>query len=64
MRGFELIMRAEERYLMKNKTFINAHLIKNGYTELDTEFPFKYRPKFQELIKRLSAYENEIQNLE
>ena len=49
---------------MKNKTFINAHLIKNGYTELDTEFPFKYRPKFQELIKRLSAYENEIQNLE
>ncbi|MFQ5629142.1 MAG: DNA methyltransferase [bacterium] len=45
---------------MKNKTFINAHLIKHGYAELDTEFPFMYRSKFQELLKELSVYENEF----
>lgn len=45
---------------MKNKTFINAHLIKHGYTEIDTEFPFKYRARFQEMMKELSAYESEF----
>ncbi len=36
---------------MKNKTFINAHLIKHGYAEVDFEYPFKYRSKFEELSK-------------
>lgn len=42
---------------MKNKTFINAHLLKNGFAELDTEFPFKYKPKFERFLKDYS-YEN------
>ena len=29
-----------------NKTFLNAHLIKNGLTDVDTELEYKYKPKF------------------
>lgn len=29
-----------------NKTFLNAHLIKNGLTDVDGEFDYKYRDKF------------------
>lgn len=29
-----------------NKTFLNAHLIKNGLAEVDTTFDFKYKSKF------------------
>lgn len=43
---------------MKNKTFINAHLIKRGFAEVDLEFPFKYRSKFQDLMKESTIYEN------
>lgn len=35
---------------LKNKTFINAHLLKDGLAELDTEFPFKYKSKFESLF--------------
>ena len=31
---------------MKNKTFINAHLIKRGLAEVDSEIPFRMMPKF------------------
>jgi site-specific DNA-methyltransferase (adenine-specific) len=31
---------------LKNKTFINAHLIKNGLADVDTSFEFKYKSKF------------------
>jgi len=31
---------------LKNKTFINAHLIKEGLTEVDTTVDFKYKNKF------------------
>ena len=31
---------------LKNKTFINAHLIKQGLTEPDTTIDFKYKEKF------------------
>jgi site-specific DNA-methyltransferase (adenine-specific) len=34
---------------LKNKTFINAHLIKRGLVDVDSEYPFKYRPKFEKL---------------
>lgn len=43
---------------MKNKTFINAHLIKHGLTDIDVHFPFKYQSKFQKLLKDHSDYEN------
>ena len=31
---------------LKNKTFINAHLIKNGLAKADTSFDYKYKSKF------------------
>ncbi|MEK6589604.1 MAG: DNA methyltransferase [Nitrospinota bacterium] len=31
---------------LKNKTFINAHLIKNKLTQVDSSLPFKYKEKF------------------
>lgn len=31
---------------LKNKTFLNAHLIKEGFAEPDTSFDFKYKNKF------------------
>jgi site-specific DNA-methyltransferase (adenine-specific) len=34
---------------LKNKTFINAHLIKNHLADVDTSLDFKYRSKFSDL---------------
>lgn len=34
---------------LKNKTFINAHIIKDGIVDVDTSFPYKYRDKFLKL---------------
>ena len=34
---------------LKNKTFINAHLIKNGLTEVDMESAYKHKNKFLKL---------------
>jgi modification methylase len=34
---------------LENKTFINAHMIKTGTVEIDTEFDFKYKNKFLDL---------------
>ncbi|MEA3360665.1 MAG: DNA methyltransferase [Thermodesulfobacteriota bacterium] len=36
---------------MKNKTFINAHLLKYGFADVDMEIPFKYLKKFQGIVK-------------
>jgi site-specific DNA-methyltransferase (adenine-specific) len=36
---------------LKNKTFINAHLIKNGLVSVDTSFDYKNKTKFIELEK-------------
>lgn len=35
---------------LENKTFINAHLIKNGLALVDTELDFKYKDKFLTLL--------------
>jgi DNA modification methylase len=32
---------------MKNKTFINAHLLKKDFCEIDDSYDFKYRKKFE-----------------
>ncbi len=37
---------------LKNKTFINAHLIKNKLVQVDTSLIFKYRSKFIDLQSR------------
>ena len=34
---------------LENKTFINAHLIKNGLVQVDNSIDFKYKEKFQKL---------------
>lgn len=31
---------------LKNKTFINAHLIKNGLADVDTSINYRYKPRF------------------
>lgn len=36
---------------LKNKTFINAHLLKEGLAEPDLSIDFKYKSKFSSLIK-------------
>ncbi len=35
---------------LENKTFINAHLIKNGLVQVDSETDFKYKRKFLALL--------------
>ncbi len=35
---------------LQNKTFINAHLIKNGFALVDNDYDYKYKNKFNELI--------------
>lgn len=49
---------------MKNKTFINAHLIKRGYAEVDLEHSFKYQSKFQYLLKEASMYQGQQKDKE
>jgi site-specific DNA-methyltransferase (adenine-specific) len=34
---------------LKNKTFLNAHLIKEGLAEIDNSIDFKYRDRFLKL---------------
>lgn len=36
---------------LKNKTFINAHLIKNNFVDVDLSFNYKYKTKFLNLAK-------------
>jgi modification methylase len=36
---------------LRNKTFLNAHLIINGLVDVNTSFDFKYKPKFIGLIR-------------
>lgn len=40
---------------LENKTFINAHLIKNGLVKVDNEIDFKYKEKFQTLLQDANA---------
>jgi len=41
---------------LENKTFINAHLIKNGLVQVDSEFNFKYKDKFLKLLHDAPYY--------
>jgi site-specific DNA-methyltransferase (adenine-specific) len=40
---------------LENKTFINAHLIKQGLVQVDNEIDFKYKEKFQTLLQDANA---------
>ncbi len=35
---------------LDNRTFINAHMLKNGLADVDYSFDFKYKSKFEKLI--------------
>ena len=35
---------------LDNKTFINAHMLKNGLADVDNSIDFKYKAKFEKLI--------------
>ncbi len=37
---------------LENKTFINAHLIKNGLVQVDSDIDFKYKDKFLNLLNQ------------
>jgi len=36
-----------------NKTFLNAHLVKNGLVDVDTAFDYKYKSKFSRLQEQI-----------
>ena len=36
---------------LDNRTFINAHMLKNGLADVDYSFEFKYKEKFEKLIE-------------
>ncbi len=40
---------------LKNKTFINAHLIRSGLVDVDSSVDFKYKDKFNKLRRDTSA---------
>lgn len=40
-----------------NKTFINAHLIKNGLADVDSTFDYKYKSKFLDLQRQITKGE-------
>lgn len=42
---------------LKNKTFLNAHLIKEGLVEPDLTYDFKYKAKFSSLVVRKASEE-------
>ncbi len=37
---------------LENKTFINAHLIKNGLAKVDGDIDFKYKNKFLDIFQQ------------
>ena len=36
---------------LRNKTFINAHLIKEGLADVDTDTDFRYKDKFIKIVE-------------
>jgi len=42
---------------MKNKTFINAHLLKHGLCDMDNTYDFKYKSKFESIVKDRKIHE-------
>ncbi|WP_298297759.1 DNA methyltransferase [Hydrotalea sp.] len=43
---------------LENKTFLNAHLIKNGLAQVDSKIDFKYKDKFQLLFNQAHINED------
>ncbi len=45
---------------LENRTFINAHLIKNGLAKVDSSIDFKYREKFLNLMQQNKKLVNKV----
>jgi len=43
---------------LENKTFLNAHLIKSGLVQVDSNADYKYKQKFQNLFHEAHAQIN------
>ena len=41
--------------ILKNKTFINAHLFKHNLVDVDNENDFKYKNKFTKIAGQLNG---------
>ncbi len=46
-------------FYLENKTFINAHLIKNGLAQVDNQTDFKYKEKFNKLNEAFANENNQ-----
>lgn len=44
---------------LENKTFINAHLVKNGLVQVDNDIDFKYKDKFINLLQEYNGSTDE-----
>jgi len=42
---------------LKNKTFVNAHLLKSGLAEVDLQIPFSHKTRFLKYFKETREYE-------
>jgi len=40
---------------LKNKTFLNAHLIKKGFVDVDPIRDFKYKERFERYAEEVEA---------
>ncbi|OGZ23406.1 MAG: hypothetical protein A3E18_00235 [Candidatus Nealsonbacteria bacterium RIFCSPHIGHO2_12_FULL_38_18] len=40
---------------LQNKTFVNAHLIKSGYTIVNNEMDYRYKEKFNDLLTNYNS---------
>jgi site-specific DNA-methyltransferase (adenine-specific) len=40
---------------LENKTFINAHLIKNGLVQVETNIEYKHKDKFLTLLQQYNG---------
>ncbi len=40
---------------MKNKTFVNAHLLKNGLCKADDSYEYKYKRKFETICEKINS---------
>jgi len=40
---------------LQNKTFVNAHLIRSGFVDIETDFDYKYKGKFVTLSEKVNG---------
>ncbi|MBI4548271.1 MAG: thermonuclease family protein [Ignavibacteriae bacterium] len=46
---------------LRNKTFINAHLIKRGLVNIDTDYDYKYKRRFESILESVNINKRQVQ---